>query len=219
MATQIAFLTLFTPLQATVIALGFWLTYWDPTDTLVLKQRANRETAADTDSLQCTDCHSSVHALSKHCTRCDRCVVGFDHHCKWLNNCIGKENYKLFWLLIVALDAASLVQVGFGLAALGTLADDSQDIDFGEGSKQATYALIALNMTVALLVLAAVSQLIALHIWLFSKGLTTYEWIKARRLAKSKVKQQLHSSEDKEVLEVTLTNAQQFIKVDTENAI
>ena len=218
MARQVAFVILFTPLQATVIALGFWLTYWDPTDTLVLKQRASRETAAETDSLQCTDCHSSVHVLSKHCTRCDRCVVGFDHHCKWLNNCIGKENYKLFWLLIVALDAASLVQVGFGLAALGTLAD-SQDIDYGEGSIQAFYALIVLNVALALLVLAAVSQLIALHIWLLSKGLTTYEWIKARRLAKSKVKQMLTSSEGKEVLEVTLTNGQQFGKVDTENAI
>jgi len=218
---QTAFLALFTPLQTAVIALGFWLTYWDPTDTLVLGQREGRETATDTDALQCTDCQSTVHALSKHCTRCDRCVEGFDHHCKWLNNCIGKGNYKLFWLLIVALDAASMVQVGFGLTALATITDDSEGIDYSEGSKEAIFALIVLDVAISLLVSAAVSQLIGLHLWLRSKGMTTYEWIKARRLAQSKVKQGRHSfpEEGKQTLEVTLSNPQQFSVLDTDNII
>ena len=130
-----------------------------------------------------------MHALSKHCTRCDRCVVGFDHHCKWLNNCIGRENYKFFWLLIVALDANALVQVGFGLAALANMASDSQVVDYGEGSRAVIYTLIPVEVCISVLVFAAVSQLIVLHLWLLSKGLTTYEWIKARRLAKSKIRQ------------------------------
>uniref|UniRef100_K3X627 Palmitoyltransferase n=1 Tax=Globisporangium ultimum (strain ATCC 200006 / CBS 805.95 / DAOM BR144) TaxID=431595 RepID=K3X627_GLOUD len=45
---------------------------------------------------ECTTCHATKLARSKHCSVCDVCIPRFDHHCVWLNACIGEGNHFVF---------------------------------------------------------------------------------------------------------------------------
>lgn len=47
---------------------------------------------------------------SKHCDICNKCVDCFDHHCYYINKCVGKNNLKLFFVLILSLSAFLIVQ-------------------------------------------------------------------------------------------------------------
>ena len=40
----------------------------------------------------------------KHCYICDNCIEEFDHHCFWIGKCIGKNNKKIFLLLLVLME-------------------------------------------------------------------------------------------------------------------
>jgi len=53
--------------------------------------------------LFCEKCQVNVHRYSYHCNTCNRCVEEFDHHCKYTNNCVGKQNYDIFFRLLLLL--------------------------------------------------------------------------------------------------------------------
>ena len=53
-----------------------------------------------------------MHKYSYHCKVCRRCVEEFDHHCKYVNNCVGKQNYSIFYRLLVYLILFLLVGMG-----------------------------------------------------------------------------------------------------------
>ena len=91
----------------------------------------------------------------------------------WLNNCIGSENYAsfrrlIFWFLIFNLLSLALV----GTAAAFSL------LSF-ESSKIATpfKIVIFVQACLAVVVILFDLQLILFHVWLVSKGITTYEYI------------------------------------------
>ena len=54
---------------------------------------------------------------SKHCIVCKKCVQEFDHHCMWINNCVGKENFKIFSVMLIWMFLESL---GFSLFGIIT---------------------------------------------------------------------------------------------------
>lgn len=124
----------------------------------------------------CSACDTYVSLTAKHCARCDRCVENFDHHCKWLNTCIGKCNYTWFCALLAVTGACQTVQFVFALRL--TIRDE----------RNAQFGVLVVQTVGSGLVILGVSHLILLHCWLKCKGLTTFEWIRARRERKSQVK-------------------------------
>ena len=53
-------------------------------------------------SALCPDCKVLRTPRSRHCYQCNKCVDRFDHHCPWINNCVGSNNYKIFYIFILA---------------------------------------------------------------------------------------------------------------------
>lgn len=60
----------------------------------------------------CTTCLVVSSTNTAHCSRCDVCVVDIDNHCPLVLNCAGKNNRRLFVLLILSGLITSLVYVG-----------------------------------------------------------------------------------------------------------
>lgn len=154
----------------------------------------------------CAVCCSVVSKSSKHCAACSRCVDHFDHHCKWLNNCISKTNYRAFIGLIVSFQVNQLIQVGFSIGLIAEYFSDYQALShrlqavFDFSDAEIVFlgfyiAALSLSFPVAVLNL----NLIGLHIMLYYRGMSTYEWIISRRITRVADEEHLATS-------VTITN-------------
>lgn len=167
---------------------GFLATYIDPTDDTVYEERKARECSEPFDSSNyskvCRVCKTHVKLKSKHCGECDRCVENFDHHCKWLNNCIGEKNYTHFFVLIIALELMVIDQLAIGVYILveffrkNSIANSVNRIYSLSDISSPAYAAVILTICIlSLTVLIALAHLIALHVWLRLKKMTTYDYI------------------------------------------
>ena len=65
----------------------------------------------------CLNCQIERNYGTVHCLICNKCVEGFDHHCYWLNKCVGIKNKKVFFYLLLAMQAHSLIT--FFIAIIG----------------------------------------------------------------------------------------------------
>lgn len=190
------------------ISLIFVVYYWvkasnaDPTDPVVLANRAALMGNMPFDSSRyesmCTICSTSVGDNSKHCGSCNRCVERFDHHCIWLNNCIGKKNYKFFIKLIISLFIHELTILTASIRLIF--------LYFSSEGLENYYGLEIMAVEIFLTVQGAalglfLLNLILLHLWLYKKGLTTYELIKLR----SKKKKRIHSIGPTEIVNPKVT--------------
>ena len=54
----------------------------------------------------CSKCNIFINngSFIKHCYICDICIEDFDHHCFWIGKCVGKNNKKIFLLLLVLIE-------------------------------------------------------------------------------------------------------------------
>jgi len=137
--------------------------------------------------LKCVRCEQMVLESSHHCKACGKCVQEFDHHCMWLNNCIGKRNYTAFVWSIVSVVAMTGVMLASCVALLleyvlqkSRLVNSLEELYGGvvrEAALAAWIGLITVNLPLFLLD----GQLIILHLFLWSRGLTTYEYIQLKR--------------------------------------
>lgn len=125
----------------------------------------------------CGACRVVLRPRTKHCRDCDKCVQGFDHHCKWLNTCIGARNYKWFLCSIGSLASLTACILFYCCCLIARCVADGEDGDDRAFlHRQAFWAsifLVALNVPLLLLDV----QLILLHVFLWWRGLTTYEYI------------------------------------------
>lgn len=94
----------------------------------------------------------------------------------WINNCVGSKNYKSFFVMILAAFTNLLLYIA-GLLLL------TREASFEEflGRFVLSWVSGAINSIFTLLL----ANLIALHIYLICKGISTYEFIIAQRQKES----------------------------------
>ncbi|KAI5057711.1 hypothetical protein GOP47_0027726 [Adiantum capillus-veneris] len=158
-----------------------------PVDTCIQSSNAQDLEPGNGNSF-CSLCRVPISFRTKHCCVCDKCVDGFDHHCQWLNNCIGKRNYKIFIILIVAASFMFTLQWSFGLWIIVQRSlrerryENIISLRLGRSFPSLGYLLVLVSCTfVAMVATYLLAQLIFFHVLLIRKGLTTYEYILAKR--------------------------------------
>lgn len=137
----------------------------------------------------CGLCNVPVFPRSKHCRVCSKCVDIFDHHCMWINNCIGRANYKSFFVTIssVALMIGTvLATCAYLLITYFTDQDAFQQRLEGtpvmcEIPKETFLGLLITMLLINMPLFVLDMQLVLLHMFLMSQGLTTYEYIMNKR--------------------------------------
>ncbi|XP_062254457.1 palmitoyltransferase ZDHHC11 isoform X2 [Platichthys flesus] len=158
--------------------------------------------------LHCYLCDVKVGPKVKHCGVCNKCVEDFDHHCKWLNNCVGGRNY---WCFFVALCSATmgsflLVVVIFFIFIQHYLDPNTLRTApqfgsmLGNGTWLAFIPLAPIKTSSAgLLILAFITvmlcivcllllfHLLGFHFYLFSKGISTYDYVKMQRQKEARI--------------------------------
>ena len=172
-----------------VVVCGGLATGIDPTDQVVYQERKARLSCTDFPYQHypqvCSICASHVSPGTKHCGYCRRCVSDFDHHCKWLNNCIGGRNYRVFFLLLVAMNAMLIgEEVAVGWCWVYLQQGDNMET-IGKEMNLAFLTIISILTSVQLVL---VSALMLFHVFLKWKGLSTYEYILRRQGNTGKVR-------------------------------
>jgi hypothetical protein len=118
----------------------------------------------------CYTCKIFRPHLAVHCARCDECCLEFDHHCMWLQNCICSGNYKAFVAFLLVLLALSILVITSIATQLG-LAGEITPVDAILGS---------IGFLAAVLILVFDLLLMGFHLFLRTKGLNTYQYIKRK---------------------------------------
>ena len=111
---------------------------------------------------------------------CNRCTEGFDHHCVFANNCIGTCNYRFFAKLIVYIEILVLINlVCCGLDLNLYIKDKEkfrQNVPVYK-DPNAAISLICIDLILVIIVVLLNGYLIAFHIHIKRKKMTTYEFI------------------------------------------
>ena len=123
----------------------------------------------------CKYCNWYVSKSSKHCRACNRCTCNFDHHCRWLNNCVSQQNYKSFFISCCATESLLLYEIILGILFITNKIDASNHLFIK--FKNVTFILIALHTFISIFLAIPLAQLIAFHIYLHNKKITTYDWV------------------------------------------
>lgn len=126
----------------------------------------------------CRSCKVIRPPRASHCRDCDNCVMMFDHHCPFVNNCIGQRNYAFFQAFLISTGCLGLA-VALGLCLY--FHDRSEEGSSESALRSGWMLALALAMgTPTALMLLGVLGLMAFHIWLSCKGITTKEVFSGR---------------------------------------
>jgi hypothetical protein len=137
----------------------------------------------------CYTCKIFRPHLAVHCARCDECCLNFDHHCMWLKNCICKSNYKIFVSFLVVLSLLSVLII-LSSALYTRFVEDLNNVEL---------ILLSVSIFVASIQLVFVGILMGFHVFLYTKGVNTYQYIKGKfRKAKFEPDKTMDSAKDEE---------------------
>tara|TARA_B110000208_G_scaffold151430_2_gene182928 strand:- start:943 stop:2157 length:1215 start_codon:yes stop_codon:yes gene_type:complete len=136
----------------------------------------------------CATCEVFKPPRAHHCTPCNACVLEMDHHCIWINNCVGRDNHKLFYLVVfyafVATSALlALYVVRWVAHALAVLRVDAAAASALFGGIGATAFRLSITEMVALgaaclcalAFIAFTGHLLIFHSFLIARGRTNVE--------------------------------------------
>ena len=146
-------------------------------------RRAFSETAREYINF-CASCEVFKPPRCHHCRKCNSCVVEMDHHCIWINNCVGRDNHKLFYLVVLyafvstaALESLYVARWvlfamhAFGIDALSGVAGSGG----GFGLEIVEIVGLALASAAALAHIASTGWLLVFHTFLIARGRTNVE--------------------------------------------
>jgi len=107
----------------------------------------------------------------KHCSMCNKCTSGFDHHCPFLNQCIADANYKLFFSILVLVNALCFLCVGYGTFLLVQALGNPEDSPIAKEAKRIWGTVMFCTLTATMMLLALfhlpfVLPLLHYHIYL-----------------------------------------------------
>ena len=117
--------------------------------------------------------------------RCGRCTIGFDHHCKWINNCIGVKNYAKFIILILSVEVYHIYLVSHYAFILNFLFQDHNQKGSNLSNEEnnifyASATFVIISVSFCALIICLIGYLIAFHIYITVKGITTYQYFVKR---------------------------------------
>jgi len=171
---------------------------------------------ADMETKQCWICDTQVANHSMHCKYCNKCVCQFDHHCLWLNTCIGKKNYQDFFRVMLAVFFMQLVHLGVSCAVVVDIfwhgpTEDRADhwMDLASNASIPISAVILFFMAFDVCSLILLAQLIAFHVHLHKKRISTYQYIvqdAQKRREKAKLVMELEHQRMAEMTRAAQTN-------------
>ncbi|XP_068999033.1 palmitoyltransferase ZDHHC11 isoform X1 [Embiotoca jacksoni] len=157
--------------------------------------------------LHCYLCDVKVGPKVKHCGVCNKCVEDFDHHCKWLNTCVGRRNY---WFFFLALSSATLgiflvivvvlfifIQHYLDPTSLRTAPQFNNLLGNNtwlvflplapiKTSSAGLLILAFITIMLSIICLLLLGHLLGFHVYLFYKGISTYDYIKIQRQKESR---------------------------------
>lgn len=121
---------------------------------------------------ECKICRLIKPIRAKHCHECGRCVRTHDHHCPWIANCVGEYNRMLFFWFVVlqATEALLVLRQGFTCVTRGNRSHDDVPVPLLLG-------LLLIGVFSCML-----PSLAATHAWLAAVNLTTWEFMRWRRI-------------------------------------
>mmetsp|Transcript_7470 Transcript_7470/g.16331 ORF Transcript_7470/g.16331 Transcript_7470/m.16331 type:complete len:454 (-) Transcript_7470:5-1366(-) len=120
----------------------------------------------------CKVCCIKLPLRAKHCHDCGRCVRTHDHHCPWIGNCVGENNRAFFFwfVLLQGIEACWVLQQST-FACTRCSRDEKFPLIFFVG----VVAVFCFSL--------ATVSLVTMHAWLAAANLTTWEYLRWRRIS------------------------------------